>query len=207
MPLSVENLEDQTKYRQILVIAYNDLINFIFDHLKQKTALMIFFWATCFLFLGIAVLIRIKISGFFPVNKILSHSLLGAVIFPVLCIPVHELLHIIPYYLSGARKIRIGMDLKQYLFYVTAHRYVATPRQFIIVAVIPFIIISVIFTLLIIILPGLWKWSLSLFLFAHTTMCAGDFALLNFYYLNRDKKIYTWDDADQKMAYFYEKLS
>jgi len=207
MPLSVENLEDQTKYRQMLAISYNNLIPFIFDQLRQKTVLMVFFWATCILFLGFAVIIRFNISGFFPVNKILSHTILGAVIFPVLIIPVHEVLHIIPYFLSGARTIRIGMDLKQYLFYVTAHRYVATPGQFIIVAVIPFIIISVIFTLLIIILPGLWKWSLSLFLFAHTTMCAGDFALLNFYYLNRDKKIYTWDDADQKMAYFYEELS
>ena len=34
------------------------------------------------------------------------------------------LFHII---FPGARKIRVGMDLKQYLFYVTAHRYVATP--------------------------------------------------------------------------------
>jgi hypothetical protein len=207
MPLSVENLEDQTKYRQMLAISYNDLIPFIFNQLRQKTVLMVFFWATCILFLGFAVLIRINISGFFSVNKILSHSILGAIIFPVLIIPVHEVLHIIPYYLSGARTIRIGMDLKQYLFYVTAHRYVATPGQFILVAVIPFFIISVIFTLLIFLLPGLWKWSLSLFLFAHTTMCAGDFALLNFYYLNRDRKIYTWDDADQKMAYFYEELS
>jgi hypothetical protein len=38
-------------------------------------------------------------------------------------------------------------------------------------------------------------------------MCAGDFALLNFYYLNRDKQIYTWDDADDKTAYYYEKLT
>jgi hypothetical protein len=92
------------------------------------------------------------------------------------------------------------------MFYVTAHRHVANPLQFRIVAVIPFIIISVALTLLIFILPWLWKWSLSLFMFVHTTMCAGDFALLNFYFLNRDKKIYSWDDADRKMAYFYEKL-
>jgi len=98
------------------------------------------------------------------------------------------------------------MDLKQYLFYVTAHRYVASPLQFKIVAIIPFIIISAVTVFLILLLPGLWKWSLSLFLFAHATMCAGDIALLNFYFLNREKKIYTWDDADLKIAYFYEKV-
>jgi hypothetical protein len=59
---------------------------------------------------------------------------------------------------------------------------------------------------MIIVLPGPWKWSLVSFLFVHATMCAGDAALLNFYFVNRDKKIYTWDDADEKMAYFYEKV-
>ncbi len=206
MSLLVEDLEDQTKYRQILAISYHDLIEFILGYLRKRSGLIIFFWSACLFFLVIAIKVRINITGSFPKADILFHSVLGLIIFPVLCIPVHELLHIIPYYISGARKIRVGMDLKQYLFYVTAHRYVATPLQFRIVAFVPFLIISVIFTLLIFFLPGLWKWSLSLFLLAHTTMCAGDFALLNFYFLNRDKKIYTWDDADQKMAYFYEKI-
>ena len=132
--------------------------------------------------------------------------MLGFILLPILCIPFHEALHIIPYYISGARDIRMGMDLRQYIFYVTAHRYVADSRQFIIVALVPFVLISLVVIALVIILPGLWKWSLSVFLFAHGTMCAGDAALLNFYYVNRDKKIYTWDDADEKMAYFYEKI-
>jgi hypothetical protein len=113
----------------------------------------------------------------------------------------------VPYYLSGAKNIRIGMDLKQYLFYVSAHRYVAGPSQFRIVAITPFILISTCLLILIFTVPGLWKWSLSVFLFAHATMCAGDFALLNLYFTNREKKVYTWDDVDKREAYFYEKLS
>jgi len=206
MALQVEDLDDQTKYRQILTIPYKDLIQFVFENLKKKSGLTFFFWSVCLFSLGLTVFARIKIAGYFPVIVIIWHSVLGLIIFPVICIPFHELIHIIPYYISGARNIRVGMDLKQYLFYVTAHRYVATPLQFITVAVTPFLFISVVFTFLVFILPGLWKWSLSLFLFAHTTMCAGDFALMNFYCLNRNKKIYTWDDADKKIAYFYEKI-
>jgi ABC-type branched-subunit amino acid transport system permease subunit len=206
MSISVEDLDDKNRYRQILTISYHDLIPFILDHLKRKSVLMVFFWFACILFFGLALRIRISIAGYFPFGHILFHSFLGAVIFPLICIPVHELLHIIPYFLSGARKIRVGMDLKQYLFYVTAHRYVASPVQFMIVAVIPFLLISVILTLLIFTLPGLWKWSISLFLLVHATMCAGDFALMNYYWLNKKKKIYTWDDAEQKMAYFYEAI-
>jgi hypothetical protein len=206
MALSVEDLGDQDRFRQILVIPYKDLINFVMDYITKKSALLVFFWSLCLIFLIIAIKVRINISGLFPLKHILLHSSLGLIIFPLLCIPVHEFLHIIPFYMSGAKNIRVGMDLKQYLFYVTAHRHVASHLQFRIVALTPFLFISAGLILLILNLPGLWKWSLSLFLFVHATMCAGDFALLNFYFINRNKIIYTWDDADKKEAYFYEEI-
>jgi hypothetical protein len=205
MAFEVEELEDQNRFRNILTLSYNDLIPFIFDHLKKNSLLIISYWFVCLIFLALAIRIRIAVAGQFPLSDIFLHSLTGLIILPLLSIPIHEILHIIPYYLSGAKRIRVGMDLKQYLFYVTAHRYVASPLQFRIVAILPFLFINISTIYLILILPGLWQWSLSLFLFVHTTMCAGDFALLNFYHLNRNKKIYTWDDADKKEAYFFEK--
>jgi hypothetical protein len=206
MALKVEDLDDPCKFRQILKVPYEDLVTFVLDYIRRKSGLMVFFWSSCIVFLGIALFVRINISGYFPFRSIFLHSILGLVIFPLISIPVHELLHIIPFYLSGAKNIRVSMDLKQYMFYVTAHKHVATANQFRFVALVPFIIVSMSTLLLILYLPGLWKWSLSLFLFVHATMCAGDFAMLNFYFLNRMKKIYTWDDADQKIAYFYEEI-
>ena len=167
---------------------------------------MILFWSVCMIFAGIALTVRINIAGYFPMKTILSHSLMGFIVFPVLMIPVHEFMHVVPFFLTGAKRIRVGADLKQYIFYVTAHRHVISARQFRFVALIPFLVISAALIILILYLPGLWKWSLSVLLFVHATMCAGDFALLNFYYINRHRKIYTWDDADEKMAYFYEEL-
>lgn len=206
MTLKTEDLDDHTRFRQLFSISYSDLIGFIFTYLKKFSSFILLFWIICLLFLNLAVLIRICSASQFPFTNVILHSFLGFIVLPIICIPIHEGLHIIPYYLSGARNIRIGMDLKQFLFYVTAHRHVASPVQFIMVAMVPFVSISILVIIMIILLPGLWKWSLSVFLFAHATMCAGDFALLNFYFINRDKKIYTWDDADEKMAYFYEKI-
>jgi hypothetical protein len=206
MALQVEDLEDPSKYRQILRIHYDDLVEFVLDYIRRKSGLMVFFWSACIVFLGMALFIRINIAGYFPFKSIFPHTCLGLIIFPVLYIPVHELLHIIPYYLTGARNIRIGMDLKQYMFYVTAHRYVATEKQFRFVALVPFILTSLGMLFLVFFLPGLWKWSFSLFLFVHATMCAGDFAMLNFYFLHKGKKIFTWDDFDAKTAYFYEEI-
>jgi hypothetical protein len=205
MQYSVEEIEDNPRFRLIEKIYYGEMLNFVIDHLKRKSSLINIYWALCILFLIIALTIRVCISGYY--SNIFLHGLIGVIVLPLFSIPVHELLHIIPYYLSGARNIRMGMDLSQYMFYVTAHRYVAHARQFRLVALFPFIILTMVSAILIIILPGAWKWSISLFMFVHATTCAGDFALLNFYHLNRDKKILTWDDADKKEAYFYEELS
>jgi hypothetical protein len=206
MAISVEELSNELLYRRIAIISYKDIIPFIFEYLKKRTITIIMFWVLCIVFLLQAVYIRFSIADNYTILQIMTQSFLGFVVFPLLLIPLHEFLHIVPYFISGARNIRIGMDIKQYIFYVTAHKYVASPAQFRIVALTPIIIVSFILIFLITITPGIWKWSFSLCLFIHTTMCAGDFALLNLYSVNRGKKIYTWDDADKKESYFYEQI-
>lgn len=208
MRYSTEDLEDQSKFTLLIRFPLNDMLKFVLEYLKKKSTFMILtFWTSCAMFFVLSVAIRISISGTFTAGSVIMHSILGLIVFPVLIIPVHEALHIIPYYLFGARNIKIGMDLKQYLFYVTAHKFVSDKQQFRIVAMFPFILINLTLLILIFMLPPLLKWSLSILLFIHTTACAGDFALLNFYFLNRDKDIYTWDDAEKKETYFYEKKS
>lgn len=206
MRLKVEELDDPCRFRQILKVPYDELISFILDYVRRRTGLMIFFWSVCIIFLGLALTVRINISGYFQLKNIFFHTLLGVIIFPLLIIPVHELFHVIPFLFTGARKIRAGIDLKQFLFYVTAHRHVVNAREFRLVAYAPFIILNIFLLVLIFLLPGLWKWSFSLLLFVHTTMCAGDFALLNFFRINKKRKVYTWDDADEKIAYYYEEI-
>mgnify|MGYP000848180926 CR=1 FL=1 len=206
MALQVEDLDDQSKYRELLKIPYDELIDFVLDYIRRKSEVMIFFWSFCIICVGIAITVRINIAGYFPLKNIILHSILGLLVFPLLLIPLHELIHIITYLIAGARRIRVGMDLKQYMFYVTAHRFVTGQKSFKLVALAPFITISLTLIIMVLLLPGLWKWSLSLVLFVHATMCAGDFAMLNFYFFNRKKKIYTWDDFDRKIAYFYEEI-
>jgi hypothetical protein len=206
MRLSADDLLDQSRFRHILTISYDEIVPFVLDYIRRRTNLTVLFWSICLMFFVIAITIRIDIGGYFGYKNIITHTFLGLIIFPVAIIPIHEVLHIIPYYFAGARNIKIGMDLGQYMFYVTAHKHVASPLQFKIVALVPFIVITLASFFLVLCLPGLWKWSFSLFIFVHTTMCAGDFALLNFYYINRSGKIYTWDDADLKEAYFYEEI-
>jgi hypothetical protein len=127
----------------------------------------------------------------------------GLLVIPLLMIPVHEALHLIPFRLAGARDIRIGADLRQGIFYVTAHRFVAGRMLFAFVALTPFISITAGILITIVLCPLWWKWVLAMSLMVHTTMCAGDAALLGFMRGFKNGEAYTWDDADRKEAYFY----
>jgi len=206
MPLEIEDLKDPSRFRELYSLPYSEMVEFVVEYIRKNTPVMIFYWSLCLVFFAIGLTVRINISGYFQIGTIMLHSLLGFILFPVILIPVHELMHVIPFLLTGARRIRIGADLKQYIFYVTAHRNIMNSAKFIFVALVPFFIITAGLLLMVFMLPGLWKWSLSALLFVHTTMCAGDFAMLNFYYHHRHRKIYTYDDADEKMAYFYEAI-
>lgn len=201
-----EDLNDERRYRHLLTLPYGEIISFVLDHLRRKTGTTLFFWAFSLVTLGLAVTLRINIAGYFELKKIFLHSILGLVVFPVVIIPLHELLHIIPYMLSGAKRIRVGMDFRQFIFYVTAHRHVATSSLLRFVAIFPFLAVTATSLFLIWWLPGLWKYSTAVFLFVHTTMCAGDFAMISFCNIYRKHRVYTWDDADLKEAYFYEEI-
>jgi hypothetical protein len=115
-------------------------------------------------------------------------------------------MHILPYLALGARRIRVGADFKQFIFYVTAHKHVTPAAGFRIVALFPFLVVTISLGAAVLLLPGLWKWSISLLIFVHSTMCAGDFAMLNFLHLHRQRKIFTIDDADAREACFYEEI-
>lgn len=206
MKLKVEDLDDPSRFRHLFTLSYSEIVPFVVDYIRRRSAVTLFFWAATLTFLGIAIVIRINIAGYFELKRIFLHTLLGTIIFPVAVIPVHELLHALPFLLSGAKKIRAGMDLKQFIFFITVHRTVITPGTFKTVALVPFAVSVITIPVLIFLLPGIWKWSLSLLLFVHSTMCAGDFAMLNYYYLNRHRKIFSWDDADRREAYFFEEL-
>ncbi len=206
MSLKVEDLDDQERFSKMLEIPYSSIVEFVFGHLKKKTALTVAYWSFCLIIAGAAIFIRLTIAGAFPLKNIILHSFLGLLVLPVVSIPVHELIHVIPFLFTGAKKIRAGMDLKQYMFYVTAHRHVVNKVQFIAIALFPFLLISLLSVILMFKLDPMWKWSISLFFLVHTTMCAGDIAMLNFYVVNRGKKIYTWDDTEKKIAYFYHML-
>lgn len=207
MSFSASDISESKEYRHLLSLPYSDVLPFVIEYIKKRSAITII--AYLIVVAGAIILLRYRISliNSYSFIDILPFSLGGLILFPLLLVFPHEFLHILPYYVFGARKIRIGYNLRDFYFYVSAHMFPVTAGRFAIIALCPLVLVSAfIIYLLLLINNPLWDWSLMLCLFVHFSMTAGDIALINFYWLKRGERIITWDDANEKMAYFYARV-
>ena len=120
----------------------------------------------------------------------------------VIILPIHELLHAAAYRLSGARDIRWDYSLRMAAVWVTAHRFVATGRPFVFVALAPFVVINAALIAAAIVFPKLAVFLLFVLLW-HLHGSIGDWSLLNFIWLHRERGFWTFDDAEAGKSYFY----
>jgi hypothetical protein len=113
------------------------------------------------------------------------------------------LLHGIAFKIFGARKLKYGKDLKQMMFYVTVHQFVMNRKEFSVLALMPFVVITLFLLIMEWILPNTYIWLFLSAIFWHATMCIGDFAMLAFFERFNNLEMYTFDDAENKITYFY----
>jgi hypothetical protein len=199
----IQELEEGSGYEKVLTLNYGGIAPFVLSNLSRLSLPMLIVWVTTGLAISLSVWYWPGLK--FPTGdpQVLRGLLTGLVVIPLLLVPLHEGLHLIPFRLAGASDIRLGADLRQGIFYVTAHRFVAGRGLFTVVAMTPFIIISTGIIFAMTLTPPWWQWVLAMSLTVHTTMCAGDAALLGFMHSYRQRRVYTWDDADRKEAYFF----
>jgi hypothetical protein len=200
---TIEELEDGSRYRKELILPYGDIAPFVIARLLTPSLPMILLWIAL---LAATVMSIVFWPGLFldlPQPQILKGLLAGTVLIPLLLVPLHEGLHLVPLRLAGARDIRLGSDLRQGIIYITAHRFVTGRKLLSFVAMTPFAVVTAGLITAIVLTPVWWQWVLSITLFVHTTMCTGDAAILTYADSFRGKEVFTWDDADRLEAYFY----
>jgi len=200
---SIQELEEGSGYEKVLTLNYGEIAPFVLSNLTRFSLSMALVWITTAvsIYLSVWYWPGLKFPSDDP--QVLRGLLTGLFMIPLLLVPLHEGLHLIPFRLAGARDIRLGADLRQGIFYVTAHRFVAGRGLFTLVALTPFILISTGIIIAMSLSPPWWQWVLAMSLTVHTTMCAGDAALLGFMHGYKHRRVYTWDDADRKEAYFF----
>jgi hypothetical protein len=183
-------------------LLHSDLMSFIKPYLRPNNPVMIFYWGFNFILLA-AIVLGMYFSNE-KVSLLLDKFFLGFLLFFVL-IPFHEWIHGIGYKLAGATSVSYKAEWKKLVFYAMADKFVATKKPFVALAIAPFIIINSILAIGILIAPGAWSWLFVGGLFMHTSGCAGDFALMSYFYTFWELDPVTYDDIGGKTSYFYIK--
>ncbi len=209
MKISPQEISTSDKFHLTHVLSYDNIAPFVFSNIKKfnLATFAFYFLNILFVAIGIIAIVIFVSSDFFTWKYTLLNLILGFLIYPILLIPVHELVHAIIYKLIGAPKIKFGIDLSQYIFYIAADNFAVNFKELLWVAVAPFIFISGLAFLAFQLFQGPFAISFILTLIAHGTMCIGDFAVLSFFMENDHKKVITFDNVEEKKAFFYKTLT
>jgi len=208
MKLLYTDLENNPRYKKILEISHEELIVFVSDHIRPDNLPIRLFYLFNLPVLGYIFFKLYDIIFIHPLNWIylLSVILLSFILFAIIVIPVHELLHALAFKILGANKVSIHAQWGRMLFYSIADKFVMNSREFIFLALTPFVLINLGLVFGIICLHGEFKVMAVVFLFFHLTGCIGDFALLGYLYKNRHQNILNYDDKELEKSYFYEEI-
>ncbi len=183
---------------------HKELVPFIRTYLKKRTSISLFFN-------GCNILILIWIIGWIWLNhrngaasvrQGFTYISFGFAIAFAL-IPLHEWIHALAYKSQGAKKTSYDANLKKFYFMAVADQFVANKKEFQIVALAPFAVITFIMIILFFIVPILWTYTILGALLTHTSFSSGDFGLLSYFESHPDKEIVTYDDKENMISFFY----
>ena len=203
----IEKLHQDPGYRQILKLEFSDMIPFVLSNIRKKGLFSILY-----LTINMASLVFIILYAIWGVMDmqitwatIIKQTLSGIFAGSILVIPLHEILHGLAYRILGARKIKFGADLQQFIFFVTADRYPVSGNQLYFLAMTPFVVINLVtVAITTLVFPQVILFAAFLLL-SHNIMCIGDFAIVNFVRLTPGR-IITYDETEQKRSYFFEEV-
>ncbi len=198
--LSVADIKADTHYQLLTELGHKDLAPFCATFYWRERSWLT--WSHCAFSLALWVFwIEMGIQQQLALSTWMV-SFGYAVICFVVLVPFHEALHGLVYKAIGATDVRYNISLRQFYAYAIAHNFVADHRQFAWVALAPFLVISMLLVMAAAFWPPL-RFVLVGTLLVHTAGTSGDFAMLNYLWLNRHQEVFTYDDAVSHTSYFY----
>jgi hypothetical protein len=207
MNLKPEQLE-ANGYQLIDRLDHKELIPFIRTYMRKPT------WSSR-IYVGINLIIIAVIIIYFAKGyvenkleyfEIFIHFFYGFAI-AFLLIPIHEIIHALAYKSQGAENTSFDANLKKFYFLAIADKFVANKREFQIIALAPFVVITLVLLSMLPFVGEIWIYTILGTLSVHTACCWGDFGLISFYEFNKGRNIVTFDNKTDKISYFYENLS
>jgi hypothetical protein len=193
-----------SRYTLLDKLDHHNLIPFIQRYLYKRTfstLLYLFFNLAGIIGTLVYIIVLIR-DGNISIGNSLSHLSYGIAL-TFLLIPLHEFIHVLAYKSQGAVNTSYDANLKKFYFLAIADKFVASKKEFRIVALAPFVVISIGLFVLFPFVTINWQISLLGIFITHTACCSGDFGMLGYFDYHKDKIILTYDDKEEKTTYFY----
>lgn len=205
MEIRPEELTDKG-YVLLDELGHKELVPFIQTYMKKRTKYSVFYYIANLIF-------AVLVGYFFAVGYNLPNYSLGerfthfsyGLVLALTLIPLHEYIHVLAYKSQGATNTSYDANLKKFYFMALADKFVANKKEFRIVGLAPFVFISIMLIIVLLLVNTHWALTISSVLLTHTAMCSGDFGLLSYFELHKDKDIVTYDDIENGISYFYGK--
>jgi len=183
-------------------LEHQDLIPFVRQYLNKRTTFSFLYYGLNIILFAIILVFLISGRETYSLGLRFSYLSIGLA-FALLLTPIHEYIHVLAYKSVGAKNTSYAANFKKFYFMALADKFVANKRDFRIVALAPFTVISLVLAILLFFTTPLWSLAVLSALLAHTSMCSGDFGLLSYFSFHRGKEIVTFDDVPEKITYFY----
>lgn len=195
-------------YVQLDELGHKELVPFIRTYMKKRTKYSVIYYLSNMIVFGLVGYFFVK--GFnlptYSLGDRFTHFSYGlAIAFGLL--PLHEYIHVLAYKSQGATNTSYDANLKKFYFMALADKFVANKKEFEVVALAPFIIITTALIFILFFVNSEWTLTVACVLLAHTAMCSGDFGLLSYFEFNNEKQVVTYDDIENKISYFYGKTN
>jgi hypothetical protein len=204
----IADFQDASRFQLVESFSIDDMKEFLLRELGinpsaekkplRLTAKSAIFFLSMAGFGGIFGFLLAKTAGTFPWWHIPA-GFAGL----LLILPIHESIHALVFKVLGAPEVGFGYSIKSLIVYAYAQRFVMTLRENLLVAVMPFLVITTALVLVWIVWPS-WGMIWGIILFMHTMACIGDYVLVRYSIKNRHRAMFTYDDLVERKSYFYE---
>jgi len=188
-------------------LEHKELVPFIKTYMSKRTKYSTFYYLSNMIVFGIVGYFFVQdynLANYSIGNRFTHFSYGLAIAFALL--PLHEFIHVLAYKSQGAINTSYDVNLKKFYFMALADKFVADKKEFKVIALAPFIVITTTLLILLFAFKSNWTLTISGVLLAHTAMCSGDFGLLSYFEFNKDKQPVIFDDVENKISYFYGKV-
>ncbi|RYU92962.1 DUF3267 domain-containing protein [Emticicia agri] len=187
-------------------LGHKELVPFIRTYINKRTKYAVLYYC--------CNVLAFALAGYLLVKKIdepdisfgdrFTYFSYGLAI-TFLLVPLHEYIHVLAYKSQGAVNTSYDANFKKFYFLALADKFVANKKEFEIVALAPFIIITTTLVGSLLLVNTIGMLTIAGILLLHTAMCSGDFGLLSYFQFHQDKEVVTYDDKENGITYFYGK--